>query len=117
MITQSEIQQIMGADVYGPDGEKVGSAGQVYLDNVSGEPEWVSVRTGLFGTKRTFVPITDATERDGDLAVPFEKSAVKDAPGIDANGQLSQRDELTVQTRLNNLYASLRWSQPERRWN
>jgi hypothetical protein len=32
-------------------------------------------------------------------------------------GQLSQRDEMTVQTRLNNLYASLNWSQPERRWN
>ena len=51
------------------------------------------MHTGLFGTKRTFVPIGDATERDGTLAVPFEKGTVKDAPDIEANGQLSKAEE------------------------
>jgi uncharacterized protein (TIGR02271 family) len=93
MITQSEIQQIMGSDVYGPDGDKVGSAGQVYLDNVSGEPEWVSVRTGLFGTKESFVPLHQATFTNGQLQVPFAKDQVKSAPQIDPDGDLSHAEE------------------------
>ena len=40
----------------------------------------------------TFVPLADATESGDTLAVPFEK-AVKDAPKVDADGQLSQQEE------------------------
>ena len=39
------------------------------------------------------MPIRDATEADGCLQVPFEKSQVKDAPKVDADGQLSQQEE------------------------
>ena len=92
-ISRDRVQHFRGHDLYDRDGEKIGAIEEIYLDAETNEPEWALVNTGLFGTKRTFVPITDATERDGDLAVPFEKSAVKDAPGIDANGQLSQREE------------------------
>jgi hypothetical protein len=95
-MTSLQKDQILGHrgdDLYDRDGDKIGSIEEIYLDAETNEPEWALVNTGLFGTKRTFVPITDATERDGDLAVPFEKSAVKDAPGIEANGQLSQREE------------------------
>jgi uncharacterized protein (TIGR02271 family) len=93
MITQSEIQQIMGADVYGQDGDKVGSAGQVYLDNVSGEPQWVSVRTGLFGMKESFVPLHQASFTDDRLQVPFGKDQIKGAPQIDPDGDLSPAEE------------------------
>jgi PRC-barrel domain len=57
-ITRNDIKHLNGADVYEMDGDKVGSAGQVYLDNQTGEPERVSVRTGLFGAKESFVPST-----------------------------------------------------------
>ena len=39
------------------------------------------------------MPVRDATARDEDLSVPFEKGTVKDAPGIDPSGQLSQSEE------------------------
>ena len=93
MITQNDIQQISGTDVYTLDGDKIGSAGQVYLDDQSGAPEWITVKTGLFGTKESFVPL-DKAELTGDrIQVPFGKDQVKDAPRIDADGNLSPAEE------------------------
>nr|WP_296067445.1 PRC and DUF2382 domain-containing protein [uncultured Actinoplanes sp.] len=93
MITQNDIQRIYGADVYATGGDKIGSAGQVYLDNESGNPEWVSVKTGLFGTKESFVPLQDATLTDDRVEVQYSKAQVKDAPRIDVDGDLSPAQE------------------------
>lgn len=94
MITENNIERIVGHDVYGTDGEKIGRAGQVYLDDESGRPEWVTVHTGLFGTRESFIPLMDAEVRDDGLAVPFNKGAVKDAPNVDPeDGHLSREDE------------------------
>jgi uncharacterized protein (TIGR02271 family) len=92
-IQKDRILQFRGQDLYDRDNEKIGSIEEIYLDAETNEPEWALVHTGLFGTKRTFVPLRDADERDGNLCVQFEKSTVKDAPGVEANGQLSQREE------------------------
>ena len=96
MITQNDIQRISGAEVYTTGGDKIGSAGQVYLDNQSGNPEWVSVKTGLFGTKESFVPLQGATVTGDRVEVQYSKEQVKDAPRIDVDGDLSpaQEDEL-----------------------
>jgi uncharacterized protein (TIGR02271 family) len=93
MIAQTDIQRLMGADVYEVDGQKVGSAGQVYLDDRTGEPEWVSVRTGMFGMKESFVPLDQASFADGRLQIPFGKDKVKGAPQIDPDGDLSPAEE------------------------
>jgi uncharacterized protein (TIGR02271 family) len=93
MIAQTDIQRLMGADVYEANGQKVGSAGQVYLDDQTGDPEWISVRTGLFGTKESFVPLDQASFADGRLQIPFGKDKVKGAPQIDPDGDLSPAEE------------------------
>ena len=92
-MNKDQILQYRGQTLYDRDGDKVGSIDEIDLDAETNEPEWALVHTGLFGTKRTFVPLRDATERDGNLAVQVEKSQIKDAPGIEGNGQLSQREE------------------------
>jgi sporulation protein YlmC with PRC-barrel domain len=56
MIGTDTISRVIGQDVYDEAGEKIGSASEVYLDDETGQPEWVTVRTGLFGTKESFVP-------------------------------------------------------------
>jgi uncharacterized protein (TIGR02271 family) len=96
MITQDDVAQLTGADVYGSDGSKIGSAGQVYLDDQTGNPEWVTVKTGLFGTRETFVPLSQADFSGDRLTVPFDKDRVKNAPQIEPDGDLSpaQEDEL-----------------------
>ncbi len=93
MITVNEINQLANADVYGTDGSKIGSAGQVYLDDQSGAPEWIAVRTGLFGTRQSFVPLNQASFNGGRVEVPFDKARVKGAPQIEADGDLTAAEE------------------------
>jgi sporulation protein YlmC with PRC-barrel domain len=93
MIRLDEVPQLMGAAVHGPDGSKIGSAGQVYLDDHTGEPEWVCVRTGLFGRKESFVPLSDAAFTGDRLEIPFDKDRVKGAPHVDPDGDLTPADE------------------------
>ncbi|UZJ27047.1 PRC and DUF2382 domain-containing protein (plasmid) [Rhodococcus antarcticus] len=93
MISVNEIDTIAAGHVYDTAGDKVGSVGQVYLDNESGEPEWVTVKTGLFGGKASFVPLARATVQGGDVHVPFDKDKIKDAPRVDADGELSPAEE------------------------
>jgi uncharacterized protein (TIGR02271 family) len=92
-LQKDHILQFRGQDLYDRDGDKIGGVEEIYLDADTNEPEWALVNTGLFGTKRTFVPLREASERDGNLTVPFEKATVKDAPKVEANGQLSQTEE------------------------
>jgi hypothetical protein len=92
-LQKDEILRYRGETLHDRDGDKIGSIEEIYLDAETDQPEWALVHTGLFGTKRTFVPIGDATERDGTLVVPYGKGTVKDAPDIEANGQLSKTEE------------------------
>jgi uncharacterized protein (TIGR02271 family) len=75
------------------DGDRIGSIEDIYADDQSGEPEWALVKTGLFGTKSTFVPIAQASERNGDVQVPYDKQLVKDAPRVEADQHLSEAEE------------------------
>jgi hypothetical protein len=92
-IQKDRILQFRGEDLCDRGGDKIGSIEEIYLDAQTDEPEWALVHTGLFGTKRTFVPLSQASEEDGVLTVPFDKATVKDAPGIEPSGQLSEREE------------------------
>src|SRR5215207_5608638 len=83
MIGPETLDRVIGADVYDADGNKIGTASEVFLDDESGNPEWVTVKTGLFGTKESFVPIREADLTSDGLRVPVSKAQVKDAPKID----------------------------------
>jgi uncharacterized protein (TIGR02271 family) len=93
MIGTDTISRVIGQDVYDESGEKIGSAAEVYLDDETGQPEWVTVRTGLFGTKESFVPIRNADLTNDGVRVPVSKTQVKDAPKIDTDGHLSPQEE------------------------
>jgi uncharacterized protein (TIGR02271 family) len=92
--TQSSWDEWIGADVTDDSGDKIGSLANVYMDRSTGQPEWLAVSTGMFGTKSSFVPITGAGA-DGDaLRVPYAKDLVKDAPNVDeADGYLEPDEE------------------------
>jgi uncharacterized protein (TIGR02271 family) len=91
--TTQDILSWRGHDLVGRDGNKIGSIEEIYIDDATREPEWALVTTGLFGSKRSFVPIAQATADDGEIRVPFDKDQVKDSPGVDPDGELSQREE------------------------
>ncbi len=94
MLNTNQIDRVLGQNVLGTNGDKLGKVGQVYLDDATGKPEWATVQTGLFGTKESFVPIADADLTDNGLTVPFAKDHVKNAPQVDAEqGHLSPDEE------------------------
>ena len=91
--TLDNVSTWRGSTVVDNDGDKIGTLEDVYLDRQTGAPEWAAIRTGLFGTKVSFAPIDGATPGDGELRIPYEKSVVKDAPNVDADGELSPQEE------------------------
>ncbi|MEV7092085.1 PRC and DUF2382 domain-containing protein [Amycolatopsis sp. NPDC051045] len=85
-------QELIDSAVVDPDGNKLGKVGNVYLADATHQPEWITVKTGLFGTKESFVPLSGAhTDRDG-IHVQVDKDSVSDAPRIDADGHLSPEE-------------------------
>ncbi|SDN95655.1 DUF2382 domain-containing protein [Geodermatophilus sp. DSM 45219] len=93
MISEQQIQQVIGTTAVDADGDKLGKVGEVYLDDETGRPEWATVQTGLFGTKETFVPLAQADLSGSQLRFPYDKSKIKDAPKVDADGHLSPQEE------------------------
>jgi uncharacterized protein (TIGR02271 family) len=51
------------------------------------------VRTGLFGTKESFVPLAEADLSGSDLRLPYDKDTIKHAPQLDTDGHLSPDEE------------------------
>ncbi|GAA3572883.1 PRC and DUF2382 domain-containing protein [Microlunatus spumicola] len=80
-------------NVVAPDGSKIGSIGQVYLDDETGNPSWVTARTGLFGTGQSFVPLEGASLQGRNIQVAFDEHKVKGAPRVDDDGALSPQEE------------------------
>jgi uncharacterized protein (TIGR02271 family) len=89
------ITDLRGEEVVDRDGEKIGKLDEIYLDQQTREPAWALVKTGLFGSASTFVPLQGASRAgDGDgLQVAYEKDHVKDAPNMEADGELSPEEE------------------------
>jgi uncharacterized protein (TIGR02271 family) len=93
MATSSDVLSWRGQDALDSDGDKIGKIEEIYLDAESNEPEWALINTGLFGTKRSFVPLRNASPSGDGVTVGFDKDTVKNAPKIDPDGRLSQQEE------------------------
>ncbi|MFF0902817.1 UNVERIFIED_CONTAM: PRC and DUF2382 domain-containing protein [Kocuria sp. CPCC 205316] len=88
-----DVNALLSATAYGSDGNKIGKIEQVFLDDNTEEVTFVTVNTGLFGTKESFVP-ADGAQQDGDrLVLPYTKDVIKDAPNVDADQHLSPAEE------------------------
>ncbi|MFC4497568.1 DUF2382 domain-containing protein [Streptomyces ovatisporus] len=108
MISQEQIPAVVDHMIYDADGKKIGEARHVFLDERTGEPEWATVRTGLFGTQETFVPIHEGRVVGDYLEVPVPKTKVKDAPHMDVSkGRLTEQQE----RELYNFYG-FDWDEP-----
>ncbi|GAB2747326.1 PRC-barrel domain-containing protein [Sinomonas soli] len=95
MLTNADLEDLKDGhgDVVSQDGEKIGGIGDFYLDDETDVPTWVTVKTGLFGTKESFVPLEGARIAEENLVVPYTKEHVKDAPGVDADERLEPGEE------------------------
>ena len=106
MFTQEEVQNLTGATAYDQAGQKVGQVATVYQDQATGEPEWLTVKTGLFGMKETFVPLALARVRDDrEVELAADKDTITSAPKIDPDGELSRPEEEQLYSYYGQRYA------------
>ncbi|MGI5951437.1 MAG: PRC-barrel domain-containing protein [Brooklawnia sp.] len=92
-MAEKNYDELFTSDVVDVDGKKIGAIGQVYLDDLTGQPSWVTVKTGWFGLKETFVPLEQAVVADGTITVPYTEEKVKDAPRVDPDKHLDADEE------------------------
>ena len=97
-LTSEQLASVAGGNVIDTDGDKIGGVGQVYLDDQTGEPSWVTAKTGLFGTSESFVPLSGASVSGSDIVVAYDKATVKDAPRVEADGHLAPEEEDALYT-------------------
>jgi len=91
--TIEDVKTWRGHDAVGPDANKLGTVQDIYLDQETGEPEWVALKTGMFGSKLSFAPLAQARVDDDTIVLPYDKDQIKSAPRVEADGALSQEEE------------------------
>jgi sporulation protein YlmC with PRC-barrel domain len=87
---------LQGLTVTGQRGEKLGKVDGVYIDNETQRPEWAAVKSGLFGTHISLVPLATADVSGDELRVPFDKDTLKGAPHHDPDRELSPQQEIEL---------------------
>ena len=93
MTTSQNPQEYIHRVAADPEGNRIGKVSQVYLDDKSGQPEWVLVETGLFGTRQSFAPIHGSRVDEEVVVLAASKDQVKDAPSIDRDAHISESEE------------------------
>jgi uncharacterized protein (TIGR02271 family) len=93
-IDTMRITELEGCTAYDPEGHKIGTIDDIFVDEQTGQPEWLAIRTGLFGTRRSFAPLQGVEAQDKDeIVLPWEKDLVKDAPQAERDEYLSPEEE------------------------
>jgi len=92
MNSDIDVKTLAGRTVHGKDG-KIGKVVDVYESTDERNPTFVTVATGMFGSKSSFVPLNEAQMQGEDVAVPYEKALVKDAPQVEADEELASEEE------------------------
>ena len=95
-MTQFDPSTLSGATVRSASGDKIGTVAQVYVDDQTSQPEWVTVKAGRLGAKESFVPLAASRFDGGELVVDASKKEVSAAPKIDDEGHLSEQDEAEI---------------------
>jgi uncharacterized protein (TIGR02271 family) len=93
MTEMTDAYQWHGRTMIGSDDEKIGKITEIYEDPQTGKTEWATVSSGLFGSKSNFVPLAGASPDGEDVRAQVTKDQVHDAPGVEADDELSEQEE------------------------
>ena len=84
---------LRGSTVRDRDGEKVGTVGDVFLDSRTDRPAWVGVKTGLLGSKQSYVSLSAELVSGDELQLPYDKDLVRSAPHVEPDVSLTPEEE------------------------
>jgi uncharacterized protein YrrD len=93
MTTSQNPQQYVHRAAVDAEGNRIGKITKVYLDDETGQPQWVLVETGLIGTQHSFAPVHGSRVEGETVVLTVSKDQVKDAPSIDKDAHLSDSEQ------------------------
>lgn len=93
MANNREIRELLDATAYDVDGDKLGNVNEVYINDTSGQPDFVEINHGLFGMGSSLVPLRGHSLNGEELRLAFAKDRIKDAPNVDSDAHLSNEDQ------------------------
>ncbi len=67
----SQVREWRGQQLVDREGDKVGKIEEIFVDDQTEQPEWLAVKTGMFGGNLTLVPIAEARDQDCTVQVPY----------------------------------------------
>lgn len=89
-----QLETWIGRPAVDKDGHKVGEITDVYMDDATGNPEWLAVIVNKFFSNRiSFVPLAEAIEDGNNVRVAYKKALIKDSPSIELDGDMSNEEE------------------------
>ena len=93
-ITTEQIQAIAATGtVVTATGDTIGSISQVYRDDSTGVPTWVTVPPGAAGGGERFVPLSGAQVLGDRVVVAFDAATIASAPAVEPDGAISPAEE------------------------
>ena len=94
MTTPQDTEQYIHRAAVDAEGNRIGKITKVYSDDKTGQPQWLLVETGLFGTRQSFAPV-HGSRFDGEqlVVLAVSKDQVKDAPNIDSDAHVSVSEQ------------------------
>ncbi len=96
-IPHRDITEWHGMEIVDRHGERIGEPEEIYVDIETDEPQFATVKEGVFRRHLTFVPLAGITIAPDYLQVPWSRAQVASAPGIALRGdELDQADESTL---------------------
>ena len=94
MTTPQDTPNYIGRAAVDAEGNRIGKITKVYDDDQTGQPRWILVETGLFGTRQSFAPV-HGSRFDGEqlVVLAVSKDQVKDAPNIDSDAHVCESEQ------------------------
>ncbi|OLR92167.1 PRC-barrel domain-containing protein [Actinokineospora bangkokensis] len=97
MFPAESLRDWVGYNVVDPDGKTIGTLEAVYVDTITDEPSFLTVKVGFIGKHRlNFAPALGATVAPKHIRVQYAKDLVRSSPAIDTDGELLATDEPAI---------------------
>lgn len=85
------------APVFDKDGDKIGTIADMYYTDNQDQPVWATIKSGLFGIRKHFIPLTDVLETTEGLVLhTVDEATVKGAPSIENDDELTEDDAMRL---------------------
>jgi PRC-barrel domain protein len=87
---------LLGLHVIGREDVTLGVVEDVYADIRTGRPQWAAIRSGLFGTDVSLVPLAGAEHNVRSLRVPYGTRELRNAPHRAPGIMMTHKEEANL---------------------